>query len=124
MGRIFELVISGVNSTGLFVKNPKTGAEGFIPVHSLDDDYYVYDSSKHRFFGRRTKRSLQVGDNLMAKLIKADPILCSVQFEAIFNSKKQDQRTKDKKSEKKPVHKKDGSRQKNFKTRSSKKKSG
>ncbi|TIX49910.1 MAG: S1 RNA-binding domain-containing protein, partial [Mesorhizobium sp.] len=37
----FDARISGVTKSGLFVQLPQYGADGFIPVSSLDGDYYI-----------------------------------------------------------------------------------
>ncbi|MBA3449441.1 MAG: ribonuclease R, partial [Pseudaminobacter sp.] len=50
----FDARISGVVKAGLFVQLPQFGADGFIPVSSLDGDYYLYDEAARSLFGDRT----------------------------------------------------------------------
>ncbi len=42
---IFDARISGVTKAGLFVQLPAYGADGFVPVSSLGNDYYMFDES-------------------------------------------------------------------------------
>ena len=51
----FDARISGVTKAGLFVQLPQFGADGFIPVSTLGDDYYIYDETA-RALCRRAQR--------------------------------------------------------------------
>ena len=64
IGEKFEGIISGAISSGLFVELLEFPVEGFIPVSSFRDDYYVFEKEKHRFIGRDTKKSYMLGDKL------------------------------------------------------------
>ncbi len=45
VGATFQGRISGVTGAGLFVKLAETGADGFIPIATLGDDYFNHDES-------------------------------------------------------------------------------
>ena len=64
IGEKFEGIISGAISSGLFVELIEFPVEGFIPVSSFRDDYYVFEKEKHRLIGRDTKKSYMLGDKL------------------------------------------------------------
>src|SRR5690606_39118772 len=46
-GETFPARISGIVNAGIFVQLPDFGADGFIPVSSLGDDYYNFDETRH-----------------------------------------------------------------------------
>ncbi len=72
--------INGVTRAGLFVTLDETGADGFIPMRSLGDDFYIHDESRHCLRGRRTGRVYTLGDSVTARLSEADTVTGSLQF--------------------------------------------
>ena len=50
----FDGRVSGVTKAGLFVQLPQFGTDGFVPVATLDDDYYVFDETARALVGERT----------------------------------------------------------------------
>lgn len=86
--RFFEGVISGVTVNGLFIKIIENGAEGFLPVRDLKDDFYYFDEDHHRFIGRRQKKTYQLGQLVMVKILNANPILCTLDLEIEVKSDK------------------------------------
>lgn len=79
VGEIFNTVIVGVNRVGLFVEIPTSGAQGFIPKHSLGSDFH-FDEPNHRFVSRRSKASFQLGDSVEALLVEANVVTNSLSF--------------------------------------------
>jgi ribonuclease R len=73
IGKIFEGRINGVFPFGFFVTLEPSGAEGFVPMHSLDD-YYYYEEHRHRLRGRRTRRTLTLGDTIQVILREVDTL--------------------------------------------------
>ena len=55
-GRPFSGRITGVNAFGFFVSLEEVFAEGLVRLVDLPDDYYRYEESHMRLFGRRTRR--------------------------------------------------------------------
>ena len=47
LGDSFDGRITGVTRAGLFVQLPTFGADGFVPMGSLGNDYYHYDETGH-----------------------------------------------------------------------------
>jgi len=48
--------ISGVTNFGLFVRLDENGADGLIPIKSIEGDFYEHVESAHALVGRRTGR--------------------------------------------------------------------
>jgi len=71
-GAKFPAIINGVTGKGMFVTLEETGADGFLPMRMLSDDYYIYDEQKHVMFGRRHGRKFRLGDEVVVELVEAD----------------------------------------------------
>ena len=87
IGATFSGRIAGVTRSGLFVKLNDTGADGFIPVATLKNDYYAYDEKRHALIGSRTGETHQLGDRVEVKLIDAAPVAGALTFEMISEGK-------------------------------------
>jgi ribonuclease R len=83
VGATFEGRISGVTGAGLFVKLAETGADGFIPIATLGDDYFNYDESSHALIGRRSSVTHRLGDEIAVKLVEAAPFAGALRFELV-----------------------------------------
>ncbi|MCV0397015.1 MAG: ribonuclease R [Rhizobiaceae bacterium] len=79
----FDATVSGVTKAGLFVQLPQYGADGFIPVSSLGDDYYVYDDVRHAMVGERSSRGFQLGDRVEVRLVEIAPLAGAMRFEML-----------------------------------------
>ena len=83
----FQGRISGVTKAGLFVQLPQYGADGFIPVSSLGDDYYMYDESAHALFGERSGKGYQLADEVEVRLVEVAPMAGAMRFEMLSEPK-------------------------------------
>ncbi|HEY0146149.1 MAG TPA: RNB domain-containing ribonuclease, partial [Methylovirgula sp.] len=83
VGATFQGRISGVTGAGLFVKLAETGADGFIPIATLGDDYFNHDESSHALIGRRSGATHRLGDEIAVKLVEAAPFAGALRFELI-----------------------------------------
>jgi len=71
LGDEYDGIVSGVNNYGMYVKLDNT-VEGLVHVTNLEDDYYIYEESKMRLIGERTKKTYSVGDKVRVQVIRAD----------------------------------------------------
>ena len=83
----FDARISGVTKAGLFVQLPQYGADGFIPVSTLQDDYYIYDETARSLFGERTGKGYQLADRVEVKLVEVAPMAGAMRFEMLSEPK-------------------------------------
>ncbi len=83
VGAIFPGRISGVTRAGLFVKLDETGADGFVPMATLGNDYFVFDEARHAVIGRATGEMHRLGDAVQVKLIEAAPLAGALRFELL-----------------------------------------
>ncbi|GAA4114809.1 ribonuclease R [Aminobacter aganoensis] len=83
----FEARISGVVKAGLFVQLPQYGADGFIPVSSLGDDYYHFDEAARALFGERSGKGYQLADRVEVRLVEIAPLAGAMRFEMLTEPK-------------------------------------
>ncbi|WP_292126869.1 ribonuclease R, partial [Mesorhizobium sp.] len=83
----FDARISGVAKAGLFVQLPQYGADGFIPVSSLDGDYYIYDETARSLVGERTGQGYQLADRVEVRLLEVAPMAGAMRFEMLSDPK-------------------------------------
>ena len=79
--------ISGVTKSGLFVQLPQYGADGFIPISTLGDDYYHFDEAAHALFGERSGKGFQLADHVEVKLVEVAPLAGAMRFEMLTEPK-------------------------------------
>jgi len=79
LGEEFPCIISGVTGFGIFVETENL-IEGLIPIESLYDDYYDYDNTKYALIGERGKRVFQIGDSIMAQVVRASTDSRTIEF--------------------------------------------
>ncbi len=69
IGEEFDAVISGVNSSAIFVELLELFISGGISLSALRDDHYIYDEKRHRITGKSGGRSFQIGNLIRVKLV-------------------------------------------------------
>lgn len=72
VGNIFDVVITGIIDKGFFVEEKESKANGFVSVNALKDDYYTYDEKTYSLKGAKKGRVFRLGDEIKAKLTRAD----------------------------------------------------
>ena len=60
IGEIYEGVVSGITSWGLYVELPNT-VEGLIHVSKLPGDYFYYNEGTYEMIGQATGKSYKLG---------------------------------------------------------------
>ena len=70
LGEVYDGVISGMLGFGFFVRIVDVGAEGMVRLSTLDDDYYTADLEKFEVIGKRSRRSLRLGDKVRVQVVR------------------------------------------------------
>lgn len=83
IGATFPARIAGVTRSGLFVKLKDTGADGFIPISSLGNDYYHHVEAAHALIGARSGEGYRLGDTVEVRLLEAIPSAGALRFEML-----------------------------------------
>jgi len=81
VGAVFHARIGGVTRSGLFVKLNDTGADGFVPVSTLGQDFYNHVAEAHALVGARTGETYRLGDQVEVKLVECIPSAGALRFE-------------------------------------------
>ena len=79
LGEVYDGVISGVTSWGLFVELPNT-VEGLVRLTDLRGDYYIYDAATMSLTGERSGRRYAIGDPMRVMVSAADKASRTVEF--------------------------------------------
>ncbi|HAG69194.1 MAG TPA: ribonuclease R [Lachnospiraceae bacterium] len=69
-GEVYEGVISGLNSYGMYVELPNT-VEGFVHVNRMDD-YYSYNEESYELVGDRTGKTYVLGQRIRVRVDRVD----------------------------------------------------
>jgi ribonuclease R len=88
IGEAFDGRVSGVTKSGLFVVLPEFGADGFVPISTLGQDYYIFDEAHMALSGEKTGLGYRLGDTVKVKLIEAIPLAGALRFEVLSEGRK------------------------------------
>jgi ribonuclease R len=83
VGAEFAARVSGVTKSGLFVRLAQTGADGFIPISTLGEEYFEHNETAHALVGTRTGQAFRLGDTVNVKLLEAVPTAGALRFEML-----------------------------------------
>jgi ribonuclease R len=87
IGAEFGARIGGVTKSGLFVTLNETGADGFVPIRSLGDEYFHFDEARHLVVGEQSGEGFQMGDPVTVRLVEAAPVAGALRFEMVSEGK-------------------------------------
>ena len=73
IGNIYQGVISGVTSFGVFVELSDILVEGLVHITSLKNDYYQFDSARQKLVGKRSGATYQLGDQVKIVVSRVSP---------------------------------------------------
>ena len=68
IGKSFGGIVSGVTEWGVFVEIEGTGCEGLIRMNDMKDDFYSFDEKNFAVIGKRTKKTITLGDKIQVKI--------------------------------------------------------
>ncbi|NOR10940.1 MAG: ribonuclease R [Desulfovibrionaceae bacterium] len=72
VGEIFEGIISGVTSFGLFIQLTDSLISGAVSLSDMDGDSFIVDEENHRIVGRNSQSIFQIGDLVTVRLLSVD----------------------------------------------------
>lgn len=71
VGEVFDGVVTGVTSFGLFVELDESKVSGLIHISQLSNDYYHFDPMRHLLKGERTGLQFRLGDHVRVQVLRA-----------------------------------------------------
>jgi ribonuclease R len=84
----FPARIAGVTRSGLFVRLKETGANGFIPISTLGQEYFEHDEQVQALVGSKSGGSFRLGDEVEVRLIEVIPSAGAMRFEMLSEARK------------------------------------
>ncbi|MGB5497990.1 MAG: ribonuclease R [Maribacter sp.] len=81
--REFVGVISGVTEWGIYVEIIENKCEGMVRIRDIKGDYYIFDEKQYAIIGERTKKSYQLGDEVIVMVKSTDLVKRHLDFSLI-----------------------------------------
>jgi ribonuclease R len=72
VGEIFEGIISGVSSFGLFIELTDSLISGAVSLGDMEGDSFIVDEENHRIVGRSSRSTYQIGNLVTVQLHSVD----------------------------------------------------
>jgi ribonuclease R len=69
LGEVFDGVVTGVTSFGLFVELSRFGVSGLVHVTAMPNDYYTFDPVSHSLTGKRQGLVFSLADRVQVEVI-------------------------------------------------------
>jgi ribonuclease R len=64
-----------------------TGADGFVPISTLGNEYFRYEEGRQALVGTRTGATYRLGDTVEVRLVEAQPVAGALRFEIVSDGK-------------------------------------
>ncbi|GBF25287.1 ribonuclease R [bacterium MnTg02] len=106
IGARFQARIAGVTRSGLFVRLAETSADGFIPISTVGNDYFVFDETHLKLIGERSGETYRLGDQVEVRLVEAIPSAGALRFELLSEGKQEKPIKPRRAKSRKPMHRK------------------
>jgi len=81
--REFVGVISGVTEWGIYVEIIENKCEGMVRIRDIKGDYYIFDEKQYAIVGERTKKTYQLGDEVIVMVKSTDLVKRHLDFSLI-----------------------------------------
>ena len=85
IGKDVTAIITGVQSYGFFAEIDDISAEGLVHVSTLGDDWYEYRSRQNLLVGRKSKKTYQLAQKVIVRVLKVDILKNQIDLELIMN---------------------------------------
>lgn len=79
----FVGVISGVTEWGVYVEIIENKCEGMVRISDIKGDYYVFDEKEYAIVGERSKKTYQLGDEVVVMVKNTDLVKRHLDFSLI-----------------------------------------
>src|SRR5207244_8389284 len=76
----YSALVTDVRNFGFFVDVPGLAMSGLVPLSMVRDDFFVFDPARNHLVGRRTRRIIRLGDNVIVQVAKVNSFKKQVDF--------------------------------------------
>ena len=94
LGEEYQAFVIGVQSNGFFVELLDHFVEGFVPVQTIWDDYYVFNERLHCLVGKNTRKVYRIGDLAQVRVDRVDRQRHRIDFSAVLTPRRASPRRK------------------------------
>jgi ribonuclease R len=84
----YPALVTDVRNFGFFVDVPGLAMSGLVPLSLVEEDFYVFDEARRNLVGRRTRRTIRLGDRLTVQVAKVDSFKKQVDFRLAVEERK------------------------------------
>lgn len=77
----YKGLVTDIRNFGFFVDVEQLGMSGLVPLSAVRDDFLVFDPTRSELFGRRTRRTIRLGNVLEVQVYKVDSFKKQVDFQ-------------------------------------------
>ena len=88
LGAKFPARISGVTRSGLFVRLRETGADGFIPISTIGNEFYRFYEDNMLIMGEDSRMAYRLGDDVEVRLVEAIQSAGALRFQMLSEGTK------------------------------------
>lgn len=81
----YPALVTDVRNFGFFVDVPGLAMSGLVPLSTVEDDFFVFDTARNRLVGRRTRRIIGLGDKVTVQVAKVEVFKKQVDFRLARN---------------------------------------
>ena len=85
VGEEFNGTVTSVTSFGIFVQLKEVYVEGLVHITALGNDYYHFDSAKHRLTGERTSKTFHLADPVRVRVVRVNLDDKKIDFELVVD---------------------------------------
>lgn len=83
IGEIFAGIVSGITEWGVYVELKVNKCEGMIRLRDLPGDFYEFKEKQYRVVGKRTRKTIALGDDVAVRVKDIDLFKKQIDFEWI-----------------------------------------
>jgi len=77
----YPALVTDVRNFGFFVDVPGLAMSGLVPLSLVEEDFFVFDEARRNLVGRRTRRTIQLGDKVTVQVARVDKFKKQVDFQ-------------------------------------------
>jgi ribonuclease R len=83
LGEEYQAFVIGVRRNGFFVELVEHFVEGFVPVETMLDDFYVFHQRHHCLIGENSRKVYRIGDRLKVQVDKVSTHRHLIEFSPV-----------------------------------------
>ena len=85
----YPALVTDVRNFGFFVDVSGLAMSGLVPLSLIEDDFFVFDEARRNLTGRRTRRTIRLGDKVTVQVARVDTFKKQVDFCLVKEARKE-----------------------------------